>query len=99
LTGLVTLRRKDFGRRRALGAPRSLIILLVLTQTAGLALTGVIIGSGVATVVLFAGGDPLPGIAFTGAIAVLAMAVSLGAALVPAIIASRRDPITELRVP
>ena len=99
LTGLVTLRRKDFGRRRALGATRGLIIVLVLTQTAGLALNGVIIGSGIATVVLVAGRDPLPGVAFTGAIAVLAMAVSLTAALVPAIIASRRDPITELRVP
>jgi putative ABC transport system permease protein len=99
LTGLVILRRKDFGRRRALGATRALIVCLVLTQTLGLAAGGAVLGTAIATLVLSFDGDPLPGIAFTSGICVLAIAVSLVAAVVPATFASRRDPIRELRVP
>ena len=99
LAGLVTLRRKDFGRRRALGATRSLIVGLLLTQTAILAIIGSTTGSVAATVVLLANGDPSPGAAFITAIAVLAIVVSLVAALAPALAAAQRDPIRELRVP
>ncbi len=99
LTGLVTLRRKDFGRRRALGATRGLIVSILLTQTLVLATLGAALGSGVASMVLAFSGDPLPGLAFTAAIAVLAIAVSVVAALIPAVVAARRDPIRELRVP
>lgn len=99
LAGLVTLRRKDFGRRRALGATRSLIVGLLLIQTALLALTGAAAGSIAATIVLVVSGDPSPGMVFTTAIAVLAIVVSLIAALAPALAAAHRDPIRELRVP
>jgi len=99
LTGLVTLRRKDFGRRRALGATRGLIVGILLTQTLALATVGAVLGTGIATVVLAVGGDPLPGLAFTAGIGILAIAVSIVAALIPALVAARRDPIRELRVP
>jgi len=99
LYGLVMMRRKDFGRRRALGATRSLIIGLLLTQTALLALTGTLLGNATAITVLLATGAPLPGPAFLTASSVLATATATLAALIPALAASRREPIRELRVP
>lgn len=99
LYGLVMMRRKDFGRRRALGATRPLIIGLLLTQTALLAVAGIFIGVAASTVILLASGDPLPGLPFTTALGVLTIATALVAALIPAIVASRRQPIQELRVP
>lgn len=99
LSGLVMMRRKDFGRRRALGATRPLIIGLILAQTGILAFTGIIIGTTASAVTLIATGDPWPGLAFTMALGTLTLATTLVAALIPAIIASRREPIRELRVP
>lgn len=99
LYGLVLMRRRDFGRRRALGASRGLIIALILTQTGILAAVGVAAGLAAATMLLVFTGDPLPGPAFTAAIAVLAVSTALLAAVVPAVVASKREPIRELRVP
>lgn len=99
LFGLVMLRRKDFGRRRALGATRSLIFSLILTQTALLATIGVLIGLAASIVLLIASDDPLPGMTFSVALSVLTLATALLAAAVPAAVASRREPIRELRVP
>ncbi|WP_227411904.1 MULTISPECIES: FtsX-like permease family protein [unclassified Cryobacterium] len=99
LYGLVMLRRKDFGRRRALGASQSLIVALLLTQIGALALVGAVVGCAAAAIGLAASGDPLPGIAFFAAVAILAIVTGLVAALVPALAAARRDPLKELRVP
>ncbi len=98
-SALVMLRRKDWGRRRALGASRSLITALSMTQTGVVSLIGVLLGVGGSLLALRLSGDPLPSLRFSGAVATLALAVSLAAALIPAAIASRRDPIKELRVP
>lgn len=99
LLGLVVLRRKDFGRRRALGATRGFIIALILTQTSILALLGTAVGSTTATVILLVSGDPLPGLTFTVGLAVLTVLTALLASFIPAVLASTRDPIRELRVP
>lgn len=99
LYGLVMMRRKDYGRRRALGATRTLIVGLLLTQTGLLALTGITLGTITAVLVLLVTGSPLPGIAFTAALGILTLATALIAALIPALAASRREPIRELRVP
>ncbi|SDO67468.1 putative ABC transport system permease protein [Cryobacterium flavum] len=99
LYGLVMLRRKDFGRRRALGASQALIISLLLTQTGALALVGATIGSIAASIGLTVSGDPLPGWDFVGAVALLSTTIGVIAALVPALVAARRDPLKELRVP
>lgn len=99
LYGLVLLRRKDFGRRRALGATRSLIVTMLLAQTGALALLGALCGLTASAVALLISGDPMPGVAFTTALGVIAVAAAMLAALVPALIASRREPIRELRVP
>lgn len=99
MTGLVIIRRKDFGRRRALGATRGLIMAIVLLQTVGLASVGAVLGAVGASAALVVSGDPLPGFSFTVGVCILAVIVSGLAALVPAVVASRRDPIRELRVP
>lgn len=99
LYGLVVLRRKDFGRRRALGATRGFIIALLISQTLLLGATGTVVGLGAATTAAAVLGDPLPGFEFTTAISILAITAALLAALAPAISASRREPIRELRVP
>lgn len=99
LSGLTALRRKDFGRRRALGASRALIILLILTQTGLLATAGALLGTASALVALSVLRDPLPGLPFVLSVALLAAVVGMVAALAPAISAASRDPIRELRVP
>ncbi len=99
LYGLVLLRRKDFGRRRALGATRGLIVGLVLLQTAMQVAIGIVLGAGIGYAILLASGDALPSLSFTGGLAVLTLGVSLLAAVLPAVAASRRDPLKELRVP
>ena len=99
LYGLVMLRRKDFGRRRALGASQRLIVLLLVIQVGVLGVVGAAVGIGVALVVLAAGGDPLPGPDYIGGIGILAVLVGALASVLPATVAARREPITELRVP
>ena len=98
-SALVLLRRKDFGRRRALGATRGLIAALILIQTASLATAGAMDGAAASAITLVTLGDPLPSVDYTAAVALLALGVSVAAAIVPAVLAARRDPIRELRVP
>ena len=97
--GLVMLRRKDFGRRRALGASQALIVALVLTQVATLSVVGAVVGSAAAAIALTMSGDPLPGPDFFLAVDVLAVVVGAVAGFLPAVAAARRDPLYELRVP
>lgn len=97
--GTVLMRRKDFGRRRALGATRQLIIGLVLTQTWLLATIGAVLGAAVATTVLAMENTARPSFTFTAAVGVLMISAATAAATIPAIVAGRREPIRELRVP
>ncbi|MFT3971784.1 MAG: FtsX-like permease family protein [Micropruina sp.] len=97
--GLVMIRRKDFGRRRALGATRSLIAGLITVQTVLIACVASVLGALVALTVLVIGHEPLPPMDFVAATVILTVAASGLGALPPAIVASRRDPLAELRVP
>lgn len=99
LYGIVMLRRKDFGRRRALGASQGLIIALLMTQVGLLGCLGAGTGVAVAISVLAVSGDPLPGPTYTVSVAVLAVTVGVLSSIAPAIAAARREPIAELRVP
>lgn len=99
LSGVVMLRRKDFGRRRALGASRGLIVALVLLQTAWPSLIGVLLGSGGTTLFLVSVGFPAAPPLYTGAVAITSLGIAVTAALLPAWLASRRDPLLELRIP
>ena len=98
-TALVVLKRRDWGRRRALGASRSLISALVISQTGIVAAASATAGTLATLISLQVTGDPQPSWRFVCSVAVLAVASSLAAAVLPALLASRRDPITELRVP
>ncbi|MFT4294343.1 MAG: hypothetical protein QM582_02900 [Micropruina sp.] len=97
--GLVMIRRKDFGRRRALGATRGLIVGLITVQTVLIACAASVIGAAIALAVLAFGREPLPPADFVAATMMLTVAASGLGALAPAIVASRRDPLAELRVP
>jgi putative ABC transport system permease protein len=99
LTGLVFMRRRDFGRRRALGASRRWIIHLVVCQTLLQTVLGVFVGTVVATAGLGMTGSPTPPLSFLLANALLfVIGAGLGS-LFPALYAATRDPAKELRVP
>ena len=98
-TAVVTMRRVDFGRRRALGARRADVVVLVVFQYLALGLAGSAVGSaigliGFATVT----GDRVSA-DFVVATAVLTTLVTAAAAVPPAILAAFRDPVRVLRVP
>lgn len=97
--GMVTLRRKDFGRRRALGASQELVLTLLLTQATLVGAIGAVGGAVVAIAVLASTGDPIAPVGYVTGVISLAVVTSLLGAVAPAIVASRRDPLHELRVP
>lgn len=97
--GATSARRRDFGRRRALGAARGDIVALVTIQSLLLGTLGAVVGvagtalaTGVTTGVSVNWRFPL-------AVVVLAVEVSALAALPPAFAAARQDPVRILRVP
>jgi putative ABC transport system permease protein len=95
----VTSRRRDFGRRRALGASRSYIIELVATQTVLPAFTGAILGISVTAIILTATTGVTSDPTFAFAIGLLAILTAVIAAIPPAVVAAYRDPVRVLRVP
>ena len=94
----VLLRRRDLGRRRALGAPRWALVTLVLARTITAAVPGAAIGVGAGAVTAHAWAQPPPA-AFTAATATLTVLVAAAAAIAPALIAAGRDPVGVLRTP
>lgn len=96
---LVLLRRRDFGRRRALGATRSTIVALVVGQVLVPAVIGVTLGVGAGLALLTTGNHPSPPAHYLAAVVVLFTVAAGIAAGLPGIWAARRDPLTELRVP
>lgn len=99
LYGLVMMRRKDFGRRRALGASQGLIVTILLVQVAILGLLGSVLGIVGAIAGLSVTGSPLPAVEFDLAVGVAATLTAVVAALIPALVAARREPLYELRTP
>lgn len=80
----VMLRRRDFGRRRALGARQGLLISLLSIQTTVVASLGVFVGCAGALVALAASGDSAPGVEFMCAVGLLAVLCAVLATLLPA---------------
>ncbi len=99
LSGLVLMRRKDFGRRRALGATRGFIVGLLTVQTAAAAVVGVLLGSAASTASFAMSGASGPDASFVAGVGILMIAVATLASLPPAMVAAHREPIRELRVP
>ena len=97
--GSVTLRRQDFGRRRALGAGRATITGLVAVQYTVVAVLGAVVGTVAGAALVYRLTSGYPDTFFTVAIAVLAVLATIGASIPPAVIAAYRDPIRVLRVP
>lgn len=98
-SAIVMMRRRDFGRRRALGASRSFIVWLLITNAATLATSGAVVGSVAGLTVLKATGSPTPAVEYVLAVSVFAIATGCLAATIPAAVAANRDPVKELRVP
>lgn len=97
--GSVTLRRQDFGRRRALGAGRATITGLVAVQYSVVGLLGSVLGSIAGSVIVYRLTGGFPDLRFTVAIAILAVLATIGASIPPAAVAAFRDPVRVLRVP
>jgi putative ABC transport system permease protein len=103
LSYIVALRRREIGVRLAVGAPPSRIVTLVVRQALKLVLAGMVCGLALAVPMAFAmratfvakvtATDPM---VFLPTISVL-LAVGILAAVVPALRASRIDPIATLR--
>jgi ABC-type antimicrobial peptide transport system permease subunit len=99
---MVTRRTQEIGVRVALGASRAAILKLALGEGLALAVTGLIIGIATAAALarfaasVLYGIEPYDAIAFTGGPLVL-LAVALLAAYIPALRATKVDPIVALR--
>ncbi|WP_282006070.1 FtsX-like permease family protein [Propioniciclava sinopodophylli] len=91
--------RRTFGRRRALGARRSLVALLILVEVAIPAALGAATGTAVALVAGLALDRPHAPLPFIVSLAVAAVGAAVAGASLPAVLAARRDPLLELRVP
>lgn len=97
--GIVILRRRELGRRRALGASQSFVLKLLVIQNTMLSTFGGILGSVAGVCVLAVSNDPPPPLHYLAALAVAATLTTSAFALLPAWHASRRDPVAELRLP
>lgn len=96
---VVLLRRRDYGRRRALGATQRLIIGLTLAQVVVLAAAAGTLGTWGAALGLLLARAPVPPVDFLLAVPLALCVLTAAAALLPAAWAAKRDPLTELRTP
>lgn len=94
----VAARKRDFGRRRALGASRGAIVGLVLVQVCIPAVGGAIVGTVAGWIITNILGAS-PGWQFNFAVPVLAICAAVVAVVPVSYIAARRDPVRILRVP
>lgn len=95
----VLLRRKDYGRRRALGATRGAIIAISLAQIGAVTLAGTFFGVCTSLAVFALRWSQLPPLEFCGSVVAALTALSICFSFLPALWAAGRDPLVELRVP
>lgn len=95
----VISRRRDFGRRRALGATRSALVATVLAQATIGAIIGTALGIGAGVMTLAATTGSLPTWQFIAGVAGLAVLLMLVTSTPIATYAAFRDPLRILRVP
>lgn len=95
----VLARRRDYGRRRALGASREAIGALVAVHAIALSVAGAAAGTGGAVLFLIATGSSAPPLDFLVAVVTAAVTIGSAASVLPAVAAARREPLRELRVP
>ncbi len=92
-------RRREFGRRRALGATRSALVATLLAQAAIGAVIGIVLGIAGGLAALAATTGSLPTWRFVAGVGGLALLLTLAAAAPIATYAAHRDPLRILRVP
>ena len=98
----VTQRTREIGIRVALGARRSAVLALILRRGLGVALVGIVLGLGASLAVtrvlarMLFGVEPTDAATFA-AVTIGFAAVALMASAVPALRATRVDPIQTLR--
>lgn len=97
--GFAASRRRDYGRRRALGATRGMLIGLTVGQVLVAGGLGVMVGLLTSLGGIAVRGEAVPTPQYLAALVVLLLAVTGFAALGPALVAAWRDPLRELRVP
>jgi len=91
--------RRDFGRRRALGATRGQLTALVVLCALWPALGGTTVGTIAGWAYLGSRLEYLPDWRFPLAVGILTVLVLMAASAVPAAVAATRDPLRVLRVP
>lgn len=91
--------RRDFGRRRALGATRSQLVTLVVLTTLWPSLVGVLAGTALGAAYLGSRLGRLPDPGFPIAVSVLSLLCLVAASVGPAVAAATRDPVRVLRIP
>jgi putative ABC transport system permease protein len=94
----VLLRRRDLGRRRAVGASRSALIMVVVFRATIASAPGVLLGLAIGSVVASNWGQ-LPPLTFTVGTGTLTLISAAMSAVPPALLAAWRDPVTVLRTP
>lgn len=94
----VLLRRRDLGRRRALGAPRWAITALVVIRATCGGLVGAVLAAAVGLGLAVRAGHAPP-LTFVVGTAVLGVLASAVASVPPAVVAARQDPVRVLRTP
>lgn len=92
-------RRRDLGRRRALGATRSALVAAMLMQTCIASIPGVLLGTVAGLATLQATTNSIPSARFVAGVAGLALLIALAAAAPVVTHAAHRDPLRILRVP
>lgn len=93
-----TMASVEWGRRRALGASRTQLVILATMRVGFAAVAGSVVGVlGAWAMALVQDWSVVPRFAF--AVATLAALVALASALPPAVRAARRDPVAVLRTP
>ncbi len=93
----VSARRRDFGRRRALGARRSDLVILIVAHIVMASSLGSIVGWAAGTVVVRTVTDQPVDLAYPAAVATLMILTSALAGFWPAVLAAVRDPLSVLR--
>lgn len=94
----VLVRRKDLGRRRALGATRATVLAVVVLRNLAPALAGAVSGTVIGAAATASWGTAPPA-SFTVGTAVLAVLTAIVFAIPPAAFAAARDPVRVLRTP
>lgn len=99
MTLALVSRRRDFGRRRALGATRSALVALTLMEAGIPVVLGAVAGTALGAVGIAVLAGAAPPLLFTAGAFVLISVTGTASAVVPAVISARRDPLRILRVP